>query len=89
MYRITNDRLEIEEGIIGKYVRSVELYRIKDPRYTRSVLQALLGYGEVWVIIDDDPFSFPALRGSRRLHALLRSACTEAAGRQGVVRVRG
>jgi membrane protein YdbS with pleckstrin-like domain len=52
-YRLTNDRIEYERGILSKTVLNVELWRVRDVYFRRSILQFFLGLGVVQILATD------------------------------------
>jgi membrane protein YdbS with pleckstrin-like domain len=76
-YRITNERLFDESGIIFQRVEQMELIRIRDYEVKRSILQRILGLGDVVAIGRDRTSPKLTLRWVRDpLHVaeLLRTA---------------
>jgi uncharacterized membrane protein YdbT with pleckstrin-like domain len=47
LYTLTNHKLEIEHGILSKTVRNVPLSKIQDVTVTASLLQRMLGLGNI------------------------------------------
>lgn len=47
LYTLTTDRLEIEHGILSKSVRSVPISKIQDVTVSASIVQRLLGLGDI------------------------------------------
>jgi len=50
-YKLTDSKIEIESGLIAQTTRNVPLSRIQDVTVSRSMLQRLLGLGDI--IIDN------------------------------------
>lgn len=48
-YRLFDDRLEIESGLISKKIENVELFRIRDVGLRQSVLGRIGNFGDVYV----------------------------------------
>lgn len=46
-YTLTDTKLEIDEGLISRTTRSVPLRRVQDVTVSTSIMQRLLGYGDV------------------------------------------
>ena len=53
-YRLTNQRLFAQTGLIAKNLEEVELFRVKDVTLTQGMLQRMLGVGTVVVLSTDD-----------------------------------
>jgi putative membrane protein len=47
LYTLTTDRLEIEQGILSKTVRSVPISKIQDVTVSSTLVQRLLGLGNI------------------------------------------
>ena len=52
-YTLTNERLTLSSGIIGKRIDEVELYRIKDTNVTQGFIQRMMGTGNITIYSDD------------------------------------
>lgn len=52
-YKITNQRVIINTGLIGKRQEEIELYRIKDYKVVQSITNRLLKIGDVVIISTD------------------------------------
>ena len=48
-YELTNERLKISEGFIARREDDVELYRIKDTKFSQTIMERLFGIGTVVV----------------------------------------
>jgi len=48
-YTLTDSKLEIDEGLIARTTRSVPLRRIQDVTVSASVMQRLLGFGDLMI----------------------------------------
>lgn len=59
-YRITNQRLVIEEGVLSKRLEQIDLYRVTDYVVERPFGQRLLGTGNL--IIQSNDRTTPTLR---------------------------
>ena len=53
-YRLTNQRLFIQRGLIAKHIEEIELFRVKDAIVYQSILQRILGFGKITVLTTDD-----------------------------------
>lgn len=53
-YRLTSDRVEYERGILSKRIYNVELWRVRDVSYRRTLLQFFLGLGMIDILATDD-----------------------------------
>jgi membrane protein YdbS with pleckstrin-like domain len=62
-YRLTNQRLFVLKGLFSKETQELELFRIKDIAVQQSLLQRVLGYGQVTIVSSDDTTPTATLRG--------------------------
>jgi len=75
IYRVAEDRIEVERGLFAKTVDNVEAWRIQDVTLRQTTAQALLGLGTVHVISSDktDPeLAIGPVRRARWLYRELR-----------------
>lgn len=59
-YRISNYRIDIERGILGKKIDTLELWHVEDIQFRQSFLDRILGVGNITIISHDD--TTPQLR---------------------------
>lgn len=52
-YRIFEDHIEIESGIVSKSIENVKLFRIRDIGLNQGVLGRMLGFGDVTLTSTD------------------------------------
>jgi len=62
-YRLTNQRLVVEQGILSRTLDEVDLRTVDDSGFSQSPLERLQGIGTVWVIASDRSTPRVALRG--------------------------
>ena len=62
-YRLTNQRLTVEEGILSRTLDEVDLRTVDDSGFSQSPLERIQGIGTVWVIASDRTTPRVALRG--------------------------
>src|SRR5581483_2128439 len=53
MYTITTQRIIIEEGLLSKSVREIDLRTIDDTQFSQSLIQRILGIGNVTLVSTD------------------------------------
>lgn len=58
-YTLTDQRLKLREGVLNRQTRDTELYRIKDTRLEQSLLQRLVGIGNV--VLSSSDVDMPVL----------------------------
>ncbi len=61
--RLTEDLLSFRRGILNKFEKGVELYRIKDFSLYEPFLYRILGLQNIHIIASDQTFRFPRLIG--------------------------
>jgi len=72
-YRLTNQRLVVEQGILSRSLDEVDLRTVDDSGFSQSPLERLQGIGTVWVIASDRTTPRLALRGIPDPRALRES----------------
>jgi len=53
-YRITNYRIDIERGLLGKTIDTLELWHVEDIRFRQSLGDRIFNVGDITVISHDD-----------------------------------
>jgi uncharacterized membrane protein YdbT with pleckstrin-like domain len=74
-YRLYQDSLEIETGILARSIDNLQLFRVRDLRLKQSVLGRLLGVGDISVTSTDQSTPYLTIRGvdaPRALYDTLR-----------------
>src|SRR5262249_23959135 len=74
-YRLTNQRLTVEEGSLSRTLDEIDLRTVDDSGYSQSPLERLQGIGTVWVVASDRTSPRTALRGipdPRTLREMIR-----------------
>jgi uncharacterized membrane protein YdbT with pleckstrin-like domain len=92
LYRITNDRVEYEFGLLSKRVHNIDLFRVKDITLTQSFFQRMLGVGVIHVFSSDKShpqFDIGPIDGVRGLYDKLKKLSLHADRRRGVVHFDG
>lgn len=80
-YRLTAQRLEIEQGVLGKRYESVELWRVRDVVLEQSLIERLRGVGRITLFSSDEVepvLVVGPLADARPLFVLLRDAVAAA-----------
>ena len=62
-YRLTNQRLVVEQGILSRTLDEVDLRTVDDSGFSQSPLERLQGIGTVWVVSSDRSTPRLTLRG--------------------------
>jgi hypothetical protein len=76
-YLITNQRVRIVEGLLGKKRKDIELIRIQDLDQTQTLRERTLNLGDITIHSHDrsDPIiTLNNVRGPERVHEILRQA---------------
>lgn len=87
-YEVTPERVEYSRGILDRQVDNLDMFRVVDLKLRRTILDCLLGIGEVTLITSDksDPnFVFKKVHRSRKLYDTIKRASLEADQDQRVV----
>ncbi|MFA6186556.1 MAG: PH domain-containing protein [Phycisphaerae bacterium] len=87
-YRVTADRVEWSRGIFERRIDNIDMFRIVDIRLCRSIMDYILGVGEVVLITNDktDPeFRFEKIRRPRQLYDIIKKSSLDADTKRGVI----
>jgi uncharacterized membrane protein YdbT with pleckstrin-like domain len=74
-YRLYQESLEIETGIVSRNIENLQLFRVRDLRLRQSVLGRLFGVGDISVTSTDQSTPHLSIRGvdaPRALYDTLR-----------------
>jgi len=85
VYTITNQRVMIEKGIASKTVEDIDLRYIDDTQFSQSLIQRMLGIGNVMIISSDKMVPAYVLRGikdPRNVRELIRTHAYQVSQRQ-------
>jgi uncharacterized membrane protein YdbT with pleckstrin-like domain len=69
-YRLFQDSLEIETGLVARKVDNLQLFRVRDLRLRQSVLGRLFGTGDITVTSTDQSTPHLTIRGVAEPRAL-------------------
>lgn len=87
-YMITNERIRIIEGLLGKDREDIELVRVQDLDQSQSVSERLLNLGDIQVRSHDTSHPTVVLRNVKdpmEVHEILRRAVLDARKRHKLV----
>ncbi len=90
VFRITNDRVEYEHGILAKSVHNMDLWRVQDITFNASLVQRMFGLGRVIILSSDKDtplITVGPIYNARPLYDKLKKAQLEADRRRGVVHI--
>jgi membrane protein YdbS with pleckstrin-like domain len=62
-YKITNYRIDIEQGLVARKIDTLELWHVDDIQMTQGVLERVVGVGTLTVMSDDQSTPRLPLRG--------------------------
>lgn len=88
--RLTDERLNFREGILNKFQKGIDLYRIKDLSLYEPFLFRLLGLQNIHIVTSDSTIRFPRLIGMPKkddLYNLLNQCAEKAREKKGVKEV--
>lgn len=81
VYAVGPQRIEIERGILGKRVESVDLFRVRDVVFEQSLVERMRGVGRITVFSSDhvEPtLQIGPVRDAKWLYTRLRDAVSVA-----------
>jgi uncharacterized membrane protein YdbT with pleckstrin-like domain len=84
-YRITSQRIVIESGVLSREIEELDMRTVEDLDFRQTVLERLLGIGDITVISSDRTAGRTRLVGiprPRELRELLRGSAYQATHRQ-------
>jgi len=87
-WKLTSRRIEIETGLLGKRVDTLELWRVRDVEFRQSLMDRLVGVSCITVTAHDE--GYPALDvrgvpGDRSIYDRLMAAVMQARQQRGVM----
>jgi membrane protein YdbS with pleckstrin-like domain len=80
-YRITNQRLVIESGVLAKQIEEIDMRTVADLEFRQGLVERLLGVGTVTVVSSDrttDRVRLVGLERPRELRELIRTSAYQA-----------
>ena len=85
MYRVTNQRVLIEQGVFSKTVDEIDLRYVDDSTFTQSLMDRILGIGNV-TLRSSDPnmptYSMRSIKDPRGVRELIRAEAYQVSQRQ-------
>lgn len=86
-YLVTNERIQYERGVLAKTIKTIDLWRVRDLIFQRSMIEAFFGLGSVMIVANDPTSRYstigPVVR-ARRLYDDLMDARAIAIRERGV-----
>jgi membrane protein YdbS with pleckstrin-like domain len=80
-YRITDQRMVIESGVLSRRIDELDMRTVEDLEFQQSVVERMLGIGDITVISSDRTNArtrLVGLAGPRELRELIRSSAYQA-----------
>jgi membrane protein YdbS with pleckstrin-like domain len=80
-YRITSQRILIESGVLSKQIEEIDMRTVEDLQFRQSLVERLLGIGDITIISSDRSNARTRLVGlarPRELRELIRSSAYQA-----------
>jgi membrane protein YdbS with pleckstrin-like domain len=87
-YRISQDRIEYERGVLNRCMDNLDMFRVTDVRLHRTLLDRLWGIGTVEVLSSDETHPtlwLAKIRDPRNAYDILKRVSLNADQRRGVV----
>jgi uncharacterized membrane protein YdbT with pleckstrin-like domain len=87
-WKLTSRRIEIETGLLGKKVDTLELWRVRDVEFSQSLMDRLVGVSCITVTAHDDGYPTLDVRGvpgGRPIYDRLMAAVMQARQQRGVL----
>jgi len=85
MYRVTNQRVLVEQGIFSKTVDEIDLRYVDDSTFTQSLVERILGIGSVTLISSDKSsprYVLRSIRDPRGVREMIRAEAYQTSQRQ-------
>jgi uncharacterized membrane protein YdbT with pleckstrin-like domain len=89
-YKVTNQRVLIEQGIFSKTVEEIDLRYVDDSNFTQSLFDRILGIGHVTLISSDKNtprYVLRSIKDPRGVRELIRAEAYQSSQRQVFTRV--
>ena len=89
-YRVSNYRIDFERGIFGKDIDTLELWHVEDIRFHQTLLDRLLGVGNITVVSHDDTMPMLVMHDvphSRELFEQLKQRIIAVKRSRGVIKM--
>ena len=89
-YRISNYRIDFERGLLSKRIDTLELWHVEDIQFHQSLMDRIMGVGDITVISHDDTTPHLMLRGipnPRPLFETLKQRIIAVKRQRGVIKM--
>ena len=84
-YRVSNQRILLESGVLSKRIDEVDMRTVEDIEFQQGVLERMLGIGEIAIIAADKRmgrFRLLGVENPRDVRELIRANAFQATQRQ-------
>ncbi len=84
-YTITNQRVQIEKGLLAKSVEEIDLRYVEDSTFGQSLVERILGIGSVTLLSSDKTtprYVLRSIRDPRSVREMIRAQAYQASQRQ-------
>jgi uncharacterized membrane protein YdbT with pleckstrin-like domain len=85
MYRVTNQRVVVEQGVFAKAVDEIDLRYVDDSAFTQTLVDRILGIGSVTLISSDKTsprYLLRSIKDPRGVREIIRAKAYETSQRQ-------
>jgi len=85
MYRVTNQRVLIEQGVFSKTVDEIDLRYVDDSTFTQSLMDRILGIGSVTLMSSDTNtprYMLRSIKDPRGVREMIRAEAYQVSQRQ-------
>lgn len=89
-YRVSNYRIDYERGFFGKDIDTLELWHVEDVRFHQSLIDRLLGVGNITVVSHDETMPMLVMHDiphSRELFEQLKQRIIAVKRSRGVIKM--
>jgi uncharacterized membrane protein YdbT with pleckstrin-like domain len=90
MYRVTNQRVLVEQGVFSKTVDEIDLRYVDDSTFSQSLVERILGIGSVTLMSSDTNtprYVLRSIRDPRGVREMIRAEAYQSSQRQVFTRV--
>jgi uncharacterized membrane protein YdbT with pleckstrin-like domain len=85
MYRVTNQRVLVEQGVFAKTVDEIDLRYVDDSAFTQTLVERLLGIGSVTLVSSDKTsprYALRSIKDPRGVREIIRAQAYQSSQRQ-------
>jgi uncharacterized membrane protein YdbT with pleckstrin-like domain len=90
MYRVTNQRVLVEQGVFSKTVDEIDLRYVDDSTFTQNLMERILGIGSVTLMSSDTSsprYVLRSIKDPRGVREMIRAEAYQSSQRQVFTRV--